>query len=136
MSYTNLTTSYQQYHQSQSSDEEDSLPPSTFHPSQGGAHRYTAVSTNASRPLGQPGSVTGAVGRAKNEGATAAAAGGGGGDTTNDFIIHKVPEDHGKSRWSHMEDLDAFYRRVYRYHQEHGFKVMMLQVKSYESVVR
>ena len=53
--------------------------------------------------------------------------GGGGGDNS-DFIIHKVPEDMGKSRWSHIEDLDSFYRKVYKYHQEHGFKVMMLQV--------
>ena len=42
--FGNLATSYQPtYHDPPSSDEEDSLPPSTFHPSEGGAHRYRAV---------------------------------------------------------------------------------------------
>ena len=41
-------------------------------------------------------------------------------------MIHIVPE-HGKSRWSHIDDLDSFFSKVYEYHQKHGFKVMMLQ---------
>jgi hypothetical protein len=43
-------------------------------------------------------------------------------------IIHTVPEG-GKSRWSHIEDLDSFFKNVYTYHQKHGFQVMLLQVK-------
>ena len=42
-------------------------------------------------------------------------------------IIHHVPEES-KSRWSHIEDLDSFFKKVYEYHQRHGFTVMMLQV--------
>ena len=41
-------------------------------------------------------------------------------------MIHIVPE-HGKSRWSHIDDLDSFFSRVYQYHQKHGFMVMMVQ---------
>ena len=43
-------------------------------------------------------------------------------------IIHHVPEES-KSRWSHIEDLDSFFKKVYEYHQRHGFTVMMLQVR-------
>ena len=48
----------------------------------------------------------------------------GGGD--QEVMIHIVPE-HGKSRWSHIDDLDSFFTKVYEYHQKHGFTVMMLQ---------
>ena len=37
-----------------------------------------------------------------------------------------VPEQ-GKSKWSHIDDLDSFFSKVYDYHQKHGFTVMMLQ---------
>ena len=40
-------------------------------------------------------------------------------------MIHTVPET-GKSRWSHIDDLDSFFIKVYEYHQKHGFKVMTL----------
>ena len=43
-------------------------------------------------------------------------------------FIHTVPESS-KSRWSHIDDLDSFFKKVYSYHQKHGFKVMMLQVR-------
>ena len=42
-------------------------------------------------------------------------------------FIHTVPESS-KSRWSHIDDLDSFFKKVYSYHQKHGFQVMMLQV--------
>ncbi len=42
-------------------------------------------------------------------------------------IIHTVPENS-KSRWSHIEDLDSFFKKIYKYHQKHGFYVMMTQV--------
>ena len=51
----------------------------------------------------------------------------GGGD--NEVIIHTIPEEN-KSKWSHIEDLDAFFKNVYQYHQKSGFHVMVLQVKS------
>ena len=41
-------------------------------------------------------------------------------------MIHIVPEQ-GKSKWSHIDDLDSFFSKVYEYHQKHGFTVMMLQ---------
>ncbi|XP_039255460.2 autophagy-related protein 9A-like [Styela clava] len=41
------------------------------------------------------------------------------------FLVH-VP-DGNKARWHHIEDLDAFFTRVYQYHQNHGFGCMMLQ---------
>jgi len=43
-----------------------------------------------------------------------------------EVMIHMVPEQ-GKSRWSHIDDLDSFFSKVYDYHQKHGFTVMMLQ---------
>ncbi|XP_014679161.1 PREDICTED: autophagy-related protein 9A-like [Priapulus caudatus] len=42
------------------------------------------------------------------------------------IMIHEVPENN-KSRWNHVEDLDEFFTRVYRYHQKNGFFCMMLQ---------
>ena len=42
-------------------------------------------------------------------------------------IIHTVPEET-RSRWSHIEDLDSFFKNVYTYHQKHGFQVMLVQV--------
>lgn len=41
-------------------------------------------------------------------------------------MIHVVPES-GKSRWNHIEDLDSFFTRMYHYHQNHGFRCMMVQ---------
>ena len=42
-------------------------------------------------------------------------------------IIHTVTEET-RSRWSHIEDLDTFFKNVYTYHQKHGFQVMLVQV--------
>lgn len=47
-------------------------------------------------------------------------------DGDQEVMIHIVPE-HGKSKWSHIDDLDSFFSKVYEYHQKHGFMVMMLQ---------
>jgi len=41
-------------------------------------------------------------------------------------IIHTVPEEN-RSRWSHIEDLDTFFKNIYTYHQKHGFRVMLVQ---------
>ena len=46
---------------------------------------------------------------------------------TGGVIIHTIPEEN-KSKWSHIEDLDAFFKYVYQYHQKSGFQVMVLQV--------
>jgi len=48
------------------------------------------------------------------------------GDQEVPYRIHMVPES-GKSKWSHIDDLDSFFSKVYDYHQKHGFTVMMLQ---------
>lgn len=42
------------------------------------------------------------------------------------IMIHVVP-DTNKARWNHIVDLDSFFRRMYLYHQKHGFLVMMVQ---------
>ncbi|XP_055613222.1 autophagy-related protein 9A [Uranotaenia lowii] len=42
------------------------------------------------------------------------------------LVIHVVP-DTNKVPWNHIQDLDLFFSRVYSYHQQHGFFVMMLQ---------
>ena len=55
----------------------------------------------------------------------------GGGDNdvpTGGVIIHTIPPEENKSKWSHIEDLDAFFKNVYQYHQKSGFHVMVLQV--------
>lgn len=44
----------------------------------------------------------------------------------NDDIIHEVPEN-GKARWNHIENLDEFFMRVYKYHQRHGFWCMVVE---------
>lgn len=31
------------------------------------------------------------------------------------------------ARWNHIEDLDSFFSRIYKFHQSHGFRVMMVQ---------
>ena len=49
-------------------------------------------------------------------------------DHPGGVIIHTVPEEN-KSRWSHIDDLDSFFKNVYTYHQKSGFKVMFVQVK-------
>lgn len=50
------------------------------------------------------------------------------GEAPRDFgvMIHVVPES-AKSRWNHIEDLDSFFTRMYHYHQNHGFRCMMVQ---------
>ena len=52
---------------------------------------------------------------------------GGGPPDPSGVFIHTVPESS-KSRWSHIDDLDSFFKKVYSYHQKHGFQVMMMQV--------
>ncbi|XP_014283339.1 autophagy-related protein 9A isoform X2 [Halyomorpha halys] len=42
-------------------------------------------------------------------------------------LIHVVPELGKAEKWAHMVDLDAFFTRVYQYHQRHGFKCMAVQ---------
>lgn len=31
------------------------------------------------------------------------------------------------AQWNHIVDLDSFFRRIYKYHQKGGFKVITLQ---------
>lgn len=42
---------------------------------------------------------------------------------------HHVAEPK-SSQWNHIEDLDSFFTRVYKYHQMHGFKCIALKVKN------
>lgn len=44
-------------------------------------------------------------------------------DTTN-VIIHRVPQN--KGGWTHIEDLDSFFTRMYRYYLKGGFYPMLL----------
>ncbi|XP_066254777.1 autophagy-related protein 9A isoform X1 [Euwallacea similis] len=42
-----------------------------------------------------------------------------------------IPNQHmsepTRSQWNHIEDLDSFFTRVYKYHQKHGFKCIALK---------
>lgn len=40
-------------------------------------------------------------------------------------LIHVA--EPSRARWNHIEDLDSFFSRMYRYHQKHGFFCMLLQ---------
>ncbi|CAG0891616.1 unnamed protein product, partial [Cyprideis torosa] len=42
-------------------------------------------------------------------------------------VVHIIPEQSSRTRWTHVEDLDAFFTRVYQYHQRRGFLCMSLQ---------
>ena len=102
-----LNTGFRPYHddpEGQRSEDEES-PPSHFHQSPGGNH-----SSKSSQYKGGPNASPGA-----------------GGDGPPSFVVHSVP-DSSKSRWSHIDDLDSFFKKVYQYHQKSGFKVMMVQV--------
>ena len=121
-----LQTSYQEFHDDES-DEESSAPPQfqqTYQNTRGGD---VAQSPGL---FGRPGlySPKTPKGRLGEDGDkrvyTEDSPMGGHGSV----IIHHVPEPS-KSRWSHIEDLDSFFKKVYEYHQRHGFTVMMLQVK-------
>ncbi|XP_073976730.1 autophagy-related protein 9 [Rhodnius prolixus] len=48
-------------------------------------------------------------------------------EDTPQGMIHIVPDCGKAAKWNHIEDLDSFFTRVYKYHQRHGFVCMMLQ---------
>lgn len=49
-----------------------------------------------------------------------------GGDQEESGVLIHVAEPS-RARWNHIEDLDSFFSRMYRYHQRHGFLCMLLQ---------
>jgi len=128
--FEQLQTSYQEFHDDES-DDGSSTPPQfqqTYQTKIGGAGdgnipqasgygRPTLFSPKTSRPIGE---IYGHNKKNYNGINNEDSPGGG------NVIIHHVPEES-KSRWSHIEDLDSFFKKVYEYHQRHGFKVMMLQ---------
>ena len=145
-----LQTSYQEFHDDAEDSDEDSSSPPQFQqtsptyqnkPRMGfgqndkpsmdskGFSRPTLFSPNMSpsRPLGEIYGKKNYNGIMNNEDSPELHAGIGPHGTGGNVIIHHVPEES-KSRWSHIEDLDSFFKKVYEYHQRHGFTVMMLQV--------
>ena len=118
-----------------SSDREDSPPPPVAFGGRprggggGGPRRGQGLTDGAEERLwagGGGGGGGGGMGDGRG-------GGGGGGSPQSpgdgdDVIIHMAPKG-GKSRWSHIDDLDSFFKKVYRYHQRHGFAVMMTQVR-------
>lgn len=40
-------------------------------------------------------------------------------------LFHTAEPSH--TRWNHIEDLDSFFSRMYRYHQRHGFSCMLVE---------
>lgn len=46
------------------------------------------------------------------------------GNIPNQHMSEPTP----RSQWNHIEDLDSFFTRVYKYHQKHGFKCIAAQV--------
>ncbi|CAH1992438.1 unnamed protein product [Acanthoscelides obtectus] len=47
-------------------------------------------------------------------------------DNEEQGILYHVAEPT-RSKWNHIEDLDSFFSRMYKYHQKHGFLCMFLQ---------
>lgn len=39
-------------------------------------------------------------------------------------LFHVAEPSH--ARWNHIEDLDSFFTRMYRYHQRHGYNCMLV----------
>ncbi|KRT79465.1 hypothetical protein AMK59_8431 [Oryctes borbonicus] len=48
------------------------------------------------------------------------------GDQEENSVLFHVAEPS-RARWNHIEDLDSFFSRMYRYHQRHGFLCMLMQ---------
>ncbi|XP_072376998.1 autophagy-related protein 9A [Diabrotica undecimpunctata] len=47
-------------------------------------------------------------------------------DQDEQGIVFHVAEPT-RSKWNHIEDLDSFFTRMYKYHQRHGFMCIMLE---------
>lgn len=47
-------------------------------------------------------------------------------DDGGDGVIYHVAEPT-TLRWNHIDDLDGFFTRMYKYHQKHGFTYILLQ---------
>lgn len=47
--------------------------------------------------------------------------------TDDDSLFGFVISFFSSARWNHIVDLDSFFRRIYRYHQKNGFRVIALQ---------
>ncbi len=118
-----LQTSYRAFDSTHNGDADDDDLPPTYQSS--GTPWYQ-------RPPPRQGGVHG-----QQQGSKAQEAPQHGGDyesPTGGVLIHTVPEGN-KSRWSHIEDLDSFFKNVYTYHQRHGFNVMILQVRNRGSLL-
>ncbi|KAG5682488.1 hypothetical protein PVAND_011839 [Polypedilum vanderplanki] len=49
-------------------------------------------------------------------------------DDTSHNIKFTIPNKNDeKAQWNHITDLDSFFRRIYKYHQKSGFKVIALE---------
>ena len=109
-----LQTSYGAF-RNENEGEDDEAPPS-FHRPTPNATRWFSDSTSSRSPFRSPHKSYASPGdRADQD------------PPTGGVIIHTIPEEN-KSKWSHIEDLDAFFKNVYQYHQKSGFHVMVLQV--------
>ena len=151
-----LQTSYQEFHDDAEDSDEDSAAPPQFQQTSPtyqnktrmgfgqndkqltdskGFSRPNLFSPNMSpsRPLGEIYGKKNYNGIMHTEDSPEGPPGGPG--TGGNVIIHHVPEES-KSRWSHIEDLDSFFKKVYEYHQRHGFTVMMLQVQKISQIFR
>jgi len=42
------------------------------------------------------------------------------------FVTTRGPEKNGNGRWNHIEDLDDFFTRIYKYHRAQGFLCLLL----------
>ena len=109
-----LQTSYSAFgHENNDGPHEDDENPPGFHQS---PHRKHSWVNKAGLPRHSPTS------HAKDHGDHDHPPGG--------IIIHTVTEES-KTRWSHIDDLDSFFKNVYSYHQRSGFHVMLVQVLLY-----
>lgn len=108
--FDTLQTSYRPFEGNDSDDDEDDSAPPNFTT---GTLAFNNVGGSPSRQAG------GGPGGPHQDGDTPYGHDPG-------VMIHMVAEA-GKSKWSHIDDLDSFFTKVYEYHQKHGFTVMMLQ---------
>nr|XP_042909652.1 autophagy-related protein 9A isoform X1 [Parasteatoda tepidariorum]XP_042909653.1 autophagy-related protein 9A isoform X2 [Parasteatoda tepidariorum] len=48
-------------------------------------------------------------------------------ETSPESVIVHVASEGSKSRWNHIDDLDSFFRKIYKFHQKHGFSCIVAE---------
>ncbi|XP_054713859.1 autophagy-related protein 9A-like [Uloborus diversus] len=48
-------------------------------------------------------------------------------EVPHESVIFHVASEGGKPRWNHVGDLDSFFRKIYTFHQKHGYICILLE---------